>query len=377
MGNQGYEAEAARLRASFEAEARKSPDAKTILNSGLIDNAVETALSLVVSDSPGPAPVVSALEAGGLDKVSAALANNISDFTERLERPDSDRQAEQLRYAIAQLAWTRGALSACQSLEEGRKWYEVAIDFAPDNFWLRVEAVKFLLWIGKEGDARDWITELPPLADDPDALVTALSEFGDIQERRGDCAAALFYYEMAIGILEGIAGADPENLQARLDLSRAHVDLARMQEATGDTGAAFESRAASLAAARELMSAAAPGDRLLAELYAGQLVDHALAQREAERWDDAERHYREALAALDGAESPHPSGLFVAGLCHEGLGDIREAQQAAGDAAEAWAQARDLYRACDGHGDIPEEMRDRARNRLAEVEEKLAAAAGN
>lgn len=367
------DAERARLHALFEAQARESEDAEIILGTGLIDNAVETALHVMHADDPALVPVIAAFRGGDVVEASALLADLVSDIQQALQNThDADEQAR-LHRVTGQIAWTKGALSACWSLADAREWYEAALQICDDNFWLRVEAVKFLLWTGEEEEARAWIVELLQHADDPDALVAALSEFGDIHEQRGEYREALFHYQRALATLQRAADAHPADLQARLDLTRAYADIARMQEETGDEKAGLESRESGLATLRTLLDMA-PTDRLLGDLYAGQLIGYALALRSLERWDEARAIYGEALATLADRTPPDHEVLFLSGLAQEGIGDTHDEQGAADAAHAAWQEASRLYRACSeaaGDGRIAEAGRQKAGRRLAEIEEKL------
>lgn len=364
----------ARLRAGFEAMARASADADIILNSGLVENAVETALNIMFSGNPDLDPVSDALRGGDIEEASAMLADVVSALNEAVARTPDGARAEELRYVLAQFAWSKGAFAACSSLGDGRVWYEAAVDLAPENFWLRLEAVKFLIWSDAAADARAWTMDLLALSPDPDDIVSAFSEIGGVHADRGAYPEALYHYRQALRILERAVEVDETDFQARMDLVRAHGDIATTQEAMGDLPTALESHEAGLTALRAL-AADNPDDGLLQRLRAGLLVDFALALRRAARWDDARAAYRDALSALERQPRQDPPLLFLMGVSHEGVGDVHEAEGAADEARAAWERARSLFLSCrtTGEDDDPEipAAREMAEGRLAELLGKL------
>ena len=222
-------------------------------------------------------------------------------------------------YFMAMLQEKMGDVpSALRNYQRGAEIRKQALQFSPNNFWLRTHALGDSFGIAscmaKQNDLthaielqaqsvasfQQLVKENPSNASLREYLAEAIDQLAGYRRQQGDAAAALRTYHESHKIFGDLLAADPKNTLAKTNFAFSNTSIGRCQLALGQTNAAIKKFRESIRTLEE-MSALTTSNRYprsgLATAYSG-LADaySALASGKGVSQTQAREYWREAHA---------------------------------------------------------------------------------
>ena len=218
-----------------------------------IERAVAAAREVLESNDPSKAAAQAALREGNIRAAEDALADAFG--REAKAASLLDDEASQLKAKAARTAREKAALAATRSVAEALRWYQIAADLKPEDFWTHIELARLQQAVGSLGVAMSAARAAQNAARDDREHSVALNEIGDVLRSQGDLGTALESYRASHAIFERLAEADDSNAGLQRDLSVSHERIGDVLRSQGDLGTALESYRASHAIFERLAEA--------------------------------------------------------------------------------------------------------------------------
>ncbi len=175
---------------------------------------------------------------------------------------EAERVAAERRKAAAQSARDLAVLARGSDVVKAVAYYQRAtrLDLSDPQMW--DDYARAALDAGRTAEAKTAFEQAALKARDtnkPRVRYWATLGLGDVAAAQGNLPSARQLYEVAVGIAEPVAKADPGNAGWQRDLSVSHIKIGDVLRAQGNLPAALETFKASLAI-RDRLAKADPGN---------------------------------------------------------------------------------------------------------------------
>lgn len=227
------------------------------------DRAYDTEISVFraavqdIAATPEGAAALARFNAG--DEVGALKI--LDDLTKardaaRQKREQIESAADRRRTAMLALdARAKGKVTTEQAIAR----FEEVTRLDPGVQWDWVELVRLYQSAGRLTDARIAAEHAADTAKSERDQEVAMNELGDVQAQQGDVDGALASYRKEQGIVETLAGRDPDNMEWQRDLSVSYQKVGDVQAQQGDVDGALVSYRKALTI-RETLTGRDPGN---------------------------------------------------------------------------------------------------------------------